>query len=411
MRDLFTVAEFTVKEAVKRKSFIISMIIILLIILIGFNIPNIIDKINNGSNDEKEKVLIIDENNIFGEELISISENSDYEYTMTKQDLTHEEIKQKLENKEYDSCIRFKNDNGKIVIDYIVESLIMGESAPRDLIEKFQEQYTARQIEKSGVTQEQLKTMFTEFEVNSIQTNEKAGTGNIFAMMILSLVLFYAIYFCAYQVSTSITTEKTSKIMETLVTSTSPKTIVLGKTLGIGLVGLFQVIIIAGVAFLSAKTFLPEGMLDNIFDMSNITPSFAIITLVYFILGYASYALLYALTGSMVSKPEDIQSANSPVAILAVIGFYLAYFTMMNPTSGINMFAGIFPISSPFCMPFRILMGSAEIGEIIASIGILLATIIVIAKISIKVYSSAILNYGTKLSLKNIIKIYKTKND
>lgn len=123
------------------------------------------------------------------------------------------------------------------------------------------------------------------------------------------------------------------------------------------------------------------------------------------------YALLYALTGSMVSKPEDIQSANGPIAILVIIGFYLAYFSMMNPASNINQFAAILPISSPFCMPQRVLMGSSSTGELITSILVLLVSIFIIAKISIKIYSSAILNYGTKMNLKNILKICKNKND
>lgn len=146
-------------------------------------------------------------------------------------------------------------------------------------------------------------------------------------MMLMSLVLFYAIYFCAYQVSSSITTEKTSKIMETLVTSTTPRTIVLGKTIGIGIVGLLQMVLIVGTALISAKSFLEPELLEAALDMSNITPYLGIITIVYFVLGYLAYALLYALTGSTVSKPEDIQSANTPVAILAVVGFYLSYFT------------------------------------------------------------------------------------
>lgn len=411
MKDLFTVSEFTIKETVRRKSFIISMIIILAIIVLGFNIPNIMNALMKDS-DEKEKILIIDEENIFGESLISLNnEDEDYTYTLSKKALTDEQIKEKLEKEEYNSCLRFKKEAGAIKIDYLVESLMMGETAPQKLIENFSAQYTAAQIQKAGLTQEQLQTMFTQFEVNPIQLDENAATGNVFVMMMMCMVLFYAIYFCAYQVSTSITTEKTSKIMETLVTSTSPRTIVLGKTIGIGIVGLLQVIVIAGTAFLSAKAFLPAGTLDSVFDMSNITVSLCLITLVYFLLGYFMYALLYALTGSMVSKPEDIQSANSPVAILAVIGFYLAYFSMVNPTSKINVFASVFPISSPFCMPFRILMGSSNISEAIASIAVLLICIFVIAKISIKIYSSAILNYGTKMNAKNILKIYKSKND
>ena len=228
-------------------------------------------------------------------------------------------------------------------------------------------------------------------------------------MMMMSLVLFYAIYFCAYQVSSSITTEKTSKIMETLVTSTSPRTIVLGKTVGIGLVGLLQMILIVGTALISAKIFLDPELLNSLLDMSSITPYLAIITIIYFILGYFAYALMYALTGSTVSKPEDIQSANGPVAIITVIGFYLSYFTMMNPTSELNILASLLPISSPFCMPFRIMMGLASGVDVAISIAILIVTILIIAKVAIKIYSNAILNYGTKMSFKDIINMYKNK--
>ena len=164
-------------------------------------------------------------------------------------------------------------------------------------------------------------------------------------------------------------------------------------------------------AVVCAKSFLDAELLNSVLDMSNITISLGIITFAYFILGYLEYALLYALTGSTVSKPEDIQSANTPVAILAVVGFYLSYFTMMNPTSDLNLFASIFPISSPFCMPFRIMMGLADIKEILISIAVLVITIVLIAKIAIKIYSSAILNYGSKMSFKDMIKVYRDKSN
>lgn len=76
-----------------------------------------------------------------------------------------------------------------------------------------------------------------------------------------------------------------------------------------------------------------------------------------------------------------------------------------------NIFASLFPISSPFCMPFRIMMGLAKPTDVLISIAILIVTILVIAKVTIKIYSNAILNYGTKMSLKDIIKVYKDKNN
>jgi ABC-2 type transport system permease protein len=150
-------------------------------------------------------------------------------------------------------------------------------------------------------------------------------------------------------------------------------------------------------------------MLAGIFDMSSITFTFVFFGVLYFILGYSFYSLLYALTGSTVSKPEDIQSANTPVAILAVIGFYLSYFSMMNPGHSINIVASIIPISAPFSMPFRIMMGTATNLEVATSLGVMLISILIVAQVSIKIYSSAILNYGTKLSLKDIFGMYKHK--
>lgn len=170
-------------------------------------------------------------------------------------------------------------------------------------------------------------------------------------------------------------------------------------------------IAIVGTAIISAKLFLDSEIIESVLDLSNITPYLGIITIIYFILGYLAYALLYALTGSTVSKPEDIQSANTPVALLAVVGFYLSYFTMMNPTSELNIFASMFPISSPFCMPFRIMMGLASVTDVIISIVILVITILIIAQVAIKIYSSAILNYGTKMNIKDIVKMYRDKNN
>ena len=408
MKDLFIVTKFTMMDMVKRKSFIISTIIFLIIILIGFNVPKIMKAING--EDGKNTLLIVDENDIFEGTLENLK-NIDTEYEIQISNLKYDELKEKIQNGEVDSAIIVENKNENVKIRYIVKNSTMMSEVPKDIISTINGLYTNLQINKLGLTEEQIKSITPNFEFSLEQTEEQKANGNIFAMMLLSIVLFYAIYFCAYQVSSSITTEKTSKIMETLVTSTSPKTIVLGKTLGIGIVGLLQLVVLVGTSLISAKAFLEPGMLEQILDVSAITPYLGVVTIIYFILGYATYALVYALTGSTVSKPEDIQSANGPVAIFAVIGFYLSYFTMMNPTSKMNVFASLFPISSPFCMPFRIMMGIAKPIDVLISIAILIITILIIAKIAIKIYSNAILNYGTKMSFKDIVKMYKDKNN
>ena len=410
MRDILTVMKFTIKDMVKRKSFIISTLIILVLIVVGFNVPNVIKSIEGDNTGDK--FLIVDNKNVFEGTLENLKQmDLGYEFEITNSDLKFEDIKRKIEDEEINGAIIINPGNEKIKISYIVENTTMMDQVPEECVNSLTSLYSNLQISKLGLTEEQLQSITPNFDFSLEQTEEKSASGNVFVMMIMSIVLFYAIYFCAYQVSSSITTEKTSKIMETLVTSTSPRTIILGKTIGIGLVGLAQMIVIVATALISAKAFLEPELLENALDMSNITPYLGIMTAIYFILGYLAYALLYALTGSTVSKPEDIQSANTPVALLAVIGFYLSYFTMMNLTSDLNLFASLFPISSPFCMPFRIMMGLASIRDVALSIAILIVTIVVISHIAIKIYSNAILNYGTKMTFKDIIKVYKDKQN
>lgn len=409
MKDILTVMKFTISDMVKRKSFIISTIIILVLIVVGFNVPNII-KAFKGGEDSLDKILIVDNQNIF-EGNLSALQQADLGYDIEIGQASFEEIKTKIENEEIDSSIVIEKQENDIKIRYIVKNTTMMESVPETIVNAINSLYSNMQISKLGLTEEQLASITPNFEFVLEQTEDEKANGNIFAMMLMSIVLFYAIYFCAYQVSSSITTEKTSKIMETLVTSTSPTTIILGKTIGIGVVGLLQMVVIVGTAIISAKAFLEPELIEAVLDMSSITPYLGIVTTLYFILGYFTYALLYALTGSTVSKPEDIQSANTPVAILAVVGFYLSYFTMMNPTSELNVFASLFPISSPFCMPFRIMMGLASLTDVLISIAILVVTILIIARVAIKIYSNAILNYGTKMSFKDIVKMYKDKQN
>ena len=406
--DILTVIKFTMRDILSRKSFRISTVIIVVLIVLGFNIPNFINSISGG--DLSDTMILSDPDNLYNGalEILNQSDNNlGYKFDIST--LNAEDIKNKVNNDEVSSAIIINRESETdITLNYIVKNSATA-TPPTAVLDTLNSLYVGLQIQKLDLSANQLAQISPNFELNIEQTETQEVGGNIFVMMMLSCVLFFAIYFCAYQVSSSITIEKTSKLMETLVTSTSPRTIVLGKTIGIGLVGLMQIVLFAVVAIISAYSFLDSELLSNLFDLSSFTPYLAVIMIVYFILGYFAYALMYALTGSTVSKPEDIQSANTPIAIITMIGFYLAYFTLTNPTGNLNLFAALLPISSPFCMPLRVMMGIASGWEVLLSIVILIATCAIIAHVAIKIYSNAILNYGTKMSLGDIIKTYKEK--
>ena len=227
MRNILTVMKFTIKDMLKRKSFIISTLLILVMIIVGFNIPNIIKAIQG--EDVQEKILISDNDNVFNGNLEMLKQ-ADLGYDIEIANSTYDEIKEKIENEEIDSAILIENINNSINIRYIVENIGFVDSVPEDIIDTMNTIYTNMKIaEAIGITEEEWANVAPRFQVNMEQTSEEEAHGNVVVMMLMSIVLFYAIYFCAYQVSSSITTEKTSKIVETLVTSTSPKTIVLRK--------------------------------------------------------------------------------------------------------------------------------------------------------------------------------------
>ena len=408
MRDIITVAKFTMKEMMRRKSFIITTIILMIVIVIGFNGPKIINFFSGDSGEmlQGEKIIISDSENIYEGSLDKLNEQKDQlEYKIEITPCTFDEIKTKIDNKEIKAGIIIEKQEDNILFRYIVNDTMA--SIPENLSKSLQKLYTTTQVEKLGLTEQKIKEIMPEFEMNTEQTEEVKGNSAV--IMLISILLFYAIYFCAYQVSSSITTEKTSKIMETLVTSTSPRTIVVGKTLGIGIGGLIQMLILVLTAVISAKLFLDPALLEIVLASTQVTPFVGVLMFVFFILGYFLFATLYAVTGSTVSKPEDIQSANTPVMLLTIVGFYIGQSVIQTPSGSLATFGTYFPLSSPFLMPFRVMMGLATTQEILLSLAILIVSIAVIAHIAIKIYSNAILNYGTKLNIQNLIKMYKTK--
>ncbi len=411
-KNLLTVLKFTIKESVKRLSFIVTTIIFIILIIAAFNIPNILSAVGVNETTFSSKVQIVDSKNIYEGSLDILETDTldmGYEFVVTNEELNIDEAKNIINNEDITEVLIINQENGELKIDYVVKNLGYITSPPETLTNMLNQIYKDLQISKLGLTNEQIQSLTPVVSFNMHQAEETEIGANMGILMMISAILFMGIYMFAYQVSMSITTEKTSKIMETLVTSTSPATIVLGKTIGTGIVGLSQILLYIIVAVISANLFLEPGMLEQVLDLENITVLAIAVTLVYFVLGYFMYAFMYALTGSTVSKPEDVQSANGPVAVLAVAGFYLGYFTIMSPTSSLNYFASLFPLSSPFTMPIRILLGLASGTDIIISILILVITMAIVSKIAIRIYSNAILNNGNNLNLKNIFKLYKQK--
>lgn len=414
MKNLLTIVKFTVKEYIKKKSFIVTNAIMVLIIIALCNIPNLINAFGSGEDNGKLKVQIVDNENVLNasSELFNqIGLDYDIEYFTNK---SLDDVKKAINDEEIDAAISLKKVDGTVVFDYIVkkDDAFSEHQTTADIFSNIIKSVnTNRLLLEENASPELIQAVNVPITYEIQGLEEDGGNQNFMIAMVSSFILFFAVYFYGYSVSTSVSSEKTSRVMETLVTSTTPTKIVIGKTIAMGLVGLGQLVGLILVAIVSYKIFIPENfdVISKIVAGLNINVVDVLICLVYFVLGYTVYAFLSAVTGATISKVEDVQSASTPISLIALISFYLAYFTSTMPNSSASKFASIFPFSSAFSMPGRILAGAVTGGEIVTSIMVLIVTAVILAMISIKVYSAAILHYGNRLKLKDLFKLYKQK--
>ena len=160
MQGLITVIKFTIKDMAQRKSFIISNIIILGLIILMFNIPNILKKVMGDSENSKQIIQIIDVDNVFEGTLENLKNmNLSYDIKISSKNLEFDKIKEEIQNGEIDNAIIIEKKDEKINIQYIVKNLAMNSEMPQDLENAISSLYSGLQISKLGLTQEQLRSI------------------------------------------------------------------------------------------------------------------------------------------------------------------------------------------------------------------------------------------------------------
>lgn len=408
MKDILTIIKFTFSETVKKKTFYIPLVVMLLLIVIGFNAPNIMTLIKKEATleevDYSENILLIDKEKIFKDYKDEIKFHG---IKVANKEYNKKEIKKTLINKDYDAVITVSEKDNNLELKYYTEKIGFESILVIDL-NIFDDLYQSVKLERLGLTNADILMVKAPIITETIEFKSSESETIMIISVIMSVLLFYFIYSSSFQVSASVTQEKTSRLIDTLITATAPKNIIIGKTLGIGLVGVLQLVLMLFTSVLSYKLFLPQ---DNFvyLILSNVVfnPKLIIMFIIYFILGYILYSFLFALTGSFVSKTEDLQQANGIVSLLLFFGYYISVVVPIMENDSLNKLVSLIPFTSPFITPGRFIANNLSSFDLLASIVLLILAIILLAYISIRVYSNAILNYGTKLSIKEVFKMYK----
>ena len=306
------------------------------------------------------------------------------------------------------SLVLVQQTQGSPAVTVVTKDVLSGVNNS-DVSDALNQQYIVNQLEAQGVTGDVAATLNFEIPVAVEIAGEMDLSGYVLGIVIVML-MFFAIYYYGYGVSMSIATEKTSRVMETLVVSAKPSRILIGKCLAMGALGLLQM---AGVMLFAALCYhflIPDNftLMRMPLSLSSFTLTRAVIILAYFILGYALYAVMNAVCGASVSKIEDINSAMMPVVLIAMISFYLGYFTAISGSgtdSLLQQIAIYVPFCSPFIVPFKILNGDVATMDLILSLAALVVAIVLITALSIRIYTASVLHYGSRIKLKDMFKL------
>ena len=201
------------------------------------------------------------------------------------------------------------------------------------------------------------------------------------------LLLYGQLFAYGYWVAAGVVEEKSSRVVEVLLATLRPSHLLRGKILGIGLLGLLQLLLIGLVGLFASNA---VGSLEF--------PSGAIATmgvvLVWFVLGFFFYAGLFAVAGSIVTRQEDLQTTMTPLTILIIASFIIGLSATGDPDSTLAVVASLLPFSSPLVMPTRIVLGDAAPWEVVASLAISVVSTAALIPIATKIYSRALLRPG-----------------
>jgi ABC-2 type transport system permease protein len=233
-----------------------------------------------------------------------------------------------------------------------------------------------------------------------------AYASRVIVGVMLGVLIFITIVIYGMWVASGVVAEKSSRVMEMLVGAASPRQLVVGKAIGIGLAGATQVALVLTPALLAL---LVEDRIATavLGPAGGVTPSLRALSVpllaefvMFYTLGFALYALVYAAAGSLVSRPEDLQIIALPLSLIAITGYLQAILAL---TGGITWFirlASYVPFWSPFIMLTRLSVGRVEPIELIVSVGLLVATIVGVGIVAVRIYAAGVLLYGQRPGLR-----------
>ncbi|NLP27531.1 MAG: ABC transporter permease [Clostridia bacterium] len=432
-KDVFS---FTFIQTIKNKAFIISFLITLVLSLVSIPFLNLI---KGGGNTEDrispvKKVYIENKTSLGSMDFKEVKNNKEFSHiSFETMEETFEEVSSRIEEKESDSIIlSIAEDQAQYSLNFIKSSkghLEEGDLGP--LADEVTKQFQLYKNSALKISDDQLNMINAKVDtlVNLADANGKeivkedssiSGSEYSFIYGLLFILLMVNMI-ASTQIAHSIVTEKSTRVIEYLLTSVKPLAIIVGKILAMLTAVVLQIVSMIVVVFISNKiasslnpgsgeSVLSQYLPENIFGNLNIFN--LALSLILIVLGLIFYATLAGLTGATVSKVEEINEALKLFNFTNLIGSYIAIgaaiVLMIGGVNGFIIFSFLFPLSSPYILPGAILIGKASLPIVATSIALQLVFIILLFRFVAKVYETLILHNGNAIKIKDLFKISKT---
>ncbi|MGC6769967.1 ABC transporter permease [Enterococcus sp. LJL128] len=416
MSKFWIIASDVYKKNVKSASFVIMILAPFLLMGIMYAAVSL-----SGGFSEAETIGIVSDDAVLAEQLTS-AEIEDFKF---KTVASQKEAEKQLKNEKIEAFMTI-DTSGETIKGRLYSESSMGSTTDLMLQQILNNIQGSVNAGKLNLTPEQVASLqqpasFAKTKV-SFDENGKMNEGEdntafqTAISFVVTIILWMIIITYASIIAQEIASEKGTRIMEVILSSTKAQTHFYGKLTGVILVALTQIAIYAAAVGIGYNQFkdldIVKSFLSGI-SMENILGNFIGFTTVFFLLGVFVYSVLAALCGSLVSKPEDTPKAVQPIIYLAMIGYFIGLtLGTTDPQNIIIRITSYVPLISSFIMPIRLASETVSTSGVMISIAILLAFGILLTLFSAKLYKSNVLVYsegGVLKSLKQSLSILKNE--
>ena len=237
------------------------------------------------------------------------------------------------------------------------------------------------------------------YSVDRLEPARPYQTERLVLGILVVILVYISLMIYGQQVAQGVVEEKSSRVVELLLTTIRPWQLMLGKVAGIGLVGLIQLTVIATVGVVTGlKT-------KAVTFPSSIAISAAGWAVAWYLLGFLAYALVFAALGALVSRQEDVAGVTTPALMVVVVPYILGISILpSDPENHLMAILSYIPFFAPTLMPMRIALGVAQPWEIALSVGLMLVLIVTLVWLAGRIYSNAVLRMGSRVQLRDALR-------